>query len=107
MKKAMISQPMGGKTNEEIVRTRDRALVELKKHGCSVVNTLFSDDWYNEEAAKSGDVVQRPLFYLAKSLEAMSHCHMVFFCKGWERARGCQIEHEAAMAYGLQIIYEM
>ena len=28
------------------------------------------------------------------------------FCKGWENARGCRIEHEAAKAYGLEIIYE-
>ena len=29
-----------------------------------------------------------------------------FFCKGWESARGCKIEHEAAVAYGLDIIEE-
>lgn len=29
-----------------------------------------------------------------------------YFCKGWEKARGCRIEHEAAKAYGLEIIYE-
>ena len=26
--------------------------------------------------------------------------------KGWENARGCKIEHDAAVAYGLDIIYE-
>lgn len=29
-----------------------------------------------------------------------------YFCKGWENTRGCRIEHEAAKAYGLEIIYE-
>lgn len=51
-------------------------------------------------------VVQIPLCFLAKSLENMSLCHTVYFCKGWENARGCKIEHEAAVAYGLDIIYE-
>lgn len=51
MKKAMLSQPMAGKTEEEIVATREKAISALK-------------------------------------------------------ARGCRIEHEAAKAYGLEIIYE-
>lgn len=106
MKKAMLSQPMGGKTDAEIIATRENAIAALKAMGYEVVNTLFTDDWYSEESAKSGDVVQRPLFFLAKSLEAMSHCHVVYFCKNWEKARGCKIEHETAVAYGLEIIYE-
>lgn len=52
------------------------------------------------------EVVQIPLCFLAKSLENMSLCHAVYFCKGWENARGCRIEHDAAVAYGLDIIYE-
>ena len=51
-------------------------------------------------------MVQIPLCFLAKSLESMSLCHAAYFCKGWENARGCRIEHEAAKAYGLTIIYE-
>lgn len=47
-----------------------------------------------------------PLCYLAKSLENMSLCHVVYFCKGWENARGCRIEHDAAVAYGLEVLYE-
>lgn len=51
-------------------------------------------------------VVQIPLCFLAKSLENMSLCHAAYFCKGWEQARGCCIEHEAAVAYGLTVLYE-
>lgn len=47
-----------------------------------------------------------PLCYLAKSLENMSLCHAAYFCKGWENARGCRIEHDAAVAYGLEVLYE-
>ena len=47
-----------------------------------------------------------PLCYLAKSLENMSLCHASYFCKGWENARGCRIEHDAAVAYGLEVLYE-
>lgn len=103
--KAMVSHPMGGKTDEEIVSTRDRAVKELEKLGYTVVNTLFTDEWVKNQN-RSDDGVVSPLWFLAKSLEAMSSCHVVYFCKGWEQARGCLIEHEAAKAYGLKIIYE-
>ena len=104
--KAMLSQPMGGKTNEEIVATREKAIKVLTSKGYEVVNTLFTDEWYNPENMEKRGVVQIPLCFLAKSLENMSLCHAAYFCKGWENARGCRIEHEAAKAYGLEIIYE-
>lgn len=102
----MLSQPMGGKTNEEIVATREKAIEVLTSKGYEVVNTLFTDEWYNRENMEKRGVVQIPLCFLAKSLENMSLCHVAYFCKGWEAARGCRIEHEAAKAYGLEIIYE-
>ena len=106
MKKAMLSQPMAGKTNEEIVATREKAISALKEKGYEIVNTLFTDEWYSQDAIAERGVVQIPLCFLAKSLENMSRCHAAYFCKGWENARGCRIEHEAAVAYGLEIFYE-
>lgn len=106
MHKAMLSQPMGGKTQEEIVETRERAIRALQDRGYKVVNTLFTDGWYSKEYMEARGVVQIPLCFLAKSLENMSLCHATYFCRGWEQARGCRIEHEAAKSYGLEIIYE-
>lgn len=104
--KAMLSQPMAGKTDEEIIVTREKAVKALQKRGYEVVNTLFTDEWYSNESMKERGVVQIPLCFLAKSLENMSLCHAAYFCKGWENARGCRIEHDAALAYGLEVIYE-
>lgn len=106
MKKAMLSQPMAGKSNDEIVATRKKAITDLEEQGFEVVNTLFTDEWYSREKMVERGVVQIPLCFLAKSLENMSLCHAVYFCKGWENARGCRIEHDTAVAYGLEIIYE-
>ena len=106
MLKAMLSQPMADKTHEEIVETRERAIHALQERGYEIVNTLFTDEWYGKEAMEARGVVQIPLCFLAKSLENMSLCHAAYFCKGWEHVRGCRIEHEAAKAYGLKIIYE-
>ena len=104
--KAMISQPMAGKTEEEIVAAREHAMQDLETQGYEIVNTLFTEEWYSKEAMEKRDVVQIPLCFLAKSLENMSKCHAAYFCKGWENARGCIIEHIAAQRYGLTIIYE-
>lgn len=106
MMKVMLSQPMAGKTDEEIIATREKAIKALEARGYEIVNTLFTDEWYNRENMEKRGVVQIPLCFLAKSLENMSLCHAVYFCKGWERARGCRLEHDAAVAYGLTVIYE-
>lgn len=105
-KKAMISQPMNGLTDEEIEKTRNKAIRHLERLGYKVVNTLFTDDWYSESSMKDRGVENIPLCYLAKSLETMSLSSVVYFCDGWEDARGCRIEHDAAEEYGLDIIYE-
>lgn len=104
--KAMLSQPMAGKTEEEIITTREKAIATLQAMGYEIVNTLFTDEWYSQESMSTRGVVQVPLCFLAKSLENMSLCHAAYFCKGWEKARGCKIEHDAAVAYGLKVIYE-
>lgn len=106
MNKAMLSQPMAGKTEAEIKSTREKAIAALTVKGYEIVNTLFTDEWYSKEKMEERGVVQIPLCFLAKSLENMSKCHAAYFCKGWEQARGCRIEHEAAVSYGLDIIYE-
>ena len=97
---------MAGKTEQEITDTRNRAIAALEARGYEVVNTLFTDEWYSKEKMQERGVVQIPLCFLAKSLENMSLCHAAYFCRGWENARGCRIEHDAAKAYGLEIIYE-
>ena len=106
MMKSMLSQPMAGKMDEEIIATREKAIKALQARGYEIVNTLFTDEWYNRENMEKRGVVQIPLCFLAKSLENMSLCHAVYFCKGWEQARGCRLEHDAAVAYGLTVIYE-
>jgi len=102
----MISQPMAGKTLSEIEETRGKAIKLFKEKEFEFINTLFTDEWYSNEKMKERGVVQIPLCFLAKSLENMSLCHIAYFCKGWENTRGCQIEHEVAKAYNLEIMYE-
>ena len=74
----------------------------LREMGYEFVNTLFTDEWYSDEAMEERGVVQVPLCFLAKSLENMSLCHVAYFCPGWENARGCKIEHITAVFVFIQ-----
>lgn len=98
----MISQPMAGKTPEEIVKVRDKAIKYLEKSGFEVVDTYFP----NDSKYLTVDILSKPLFCLGKSLMYMSYCDAVYFCKGWDKTRGCILEHKAAEAYGLKLLYE-
>lgn len=99
VKKAMISQPMAGKTDEEIAATRDLAVAKLRQMGYEVVDTYFKDG-----LAVPPKVVNVPLYYLSQSLGKMAECDAVYLCDGWENARGCKVERAAAVAYDLELI---
>lgn len=102
----MISQPMAGLTEEQIVETRERAVAHLEEMGFEIVNTLFTDEWYSKDSMSERGVVHVPLCFFAKSVENMSSCNVVYFCKDFYKARGCKLEHEVAKAYGVDVMYE-
>lgn len=105
-KYAMISQPMAGKSDEEIKREKAAAEEVLKNKGYTVINTFFEGQWTEKENLEKEGVVQVPVKFLAKSIEKMSLCHAVYFCDGWKEARGCRIEHLVAESYGLEVIHQ-
>lgn len=102
-KKAMISQPMRGKTDEEILEARDRIAAKLQAAGYDVADTVFH---FTDEQMDGLGVKNPAIYYIAKSIEAMSCCDCVYFAKGWENTRGCRVEHYIAAAYGMEIMYE-
>ena len=97
MTKIFISQPMNGKTTEEIENERNYIIGRLKENECvEIIDSFFKDKPY--EAS--------PLWYLGESIKLMSEADAVFFCNGWQTARGCQIEHDCALEYGIDTMYE-
>lgn len=104
MIKVFISQPMNGKSEEEIQRTREKAIASIRKdlkdfgEEAEVLESYFED--YNPDA---GCV---PLKYLAESLKLLADADIAYFAKGWEDARGCRIENICATEYGIEIIVE-
>lgn len=97
MKKLFISQPMKGKTNEEIEAERAKAVEEAKavlNDDVEVIDSFFKD----------APVDARPLWFLAKSIELLATADIVYFAKDWDKYRGCKIEHSCAVEYGIKVI---
>jgi len=42
---------------------------------------------------------------LSQSIRYIGKVDALYFMKGWEKARGCKIEHEVAVEYGKQVFY--
>lgn len=99
--KVMISQPMRGKTEEQIRTEREELVKKLAEEGHYVADTIFA-----ENAPEGCKEYNEGLYYLAKSIEAMSKVDAVIFMQGWENARGCRIEEQCAREYGKFIRYE-
>lgn len=94
--KIMISQPMKGKTERKIRAERAKLVKKLETQGHEVIDTIF--------AGTPDEAADAPVYFLAKSIEAMSKVDGVVFMQGWEDARGCVIEHLIAESYGKWIM---
>ena len=97
MTKIFISQPMKDKTNQEIEQERKEIIEKAEKFlgEIEVIDSFFKDAPHDS----------KPLWFLGKSLELLSTADVVVFAKNWENARGCKIEHECAVQYGIKIVY--
>lgn len=97
MKKLFISQPMKDKTNDEILKEREKAIADARKYlgeDVEVIDSFFKDAPHDA----------KPLWFLGKSLELLSTADIAYFTKGWDSARGCKIEHDCAVAYDIDVI---
>ena len=95
--KLYISQPMRGKSMNDIMAERKRLVTEaaaaLHTDDILVLDTLF----INHD--------KPPLEMLGRCLEKMAEADAAIFALGWRDARGCRVEHLAASEYDLKIIH--
>ena len=99
MKKLFISQPMRGKTDEEILAVREKAIKsaeEMIGEPVEVIDSFF----------QSAPADARPLWFLGKSLELLSIADVAYFAEGWNEFRDCKIEHICAVEYNIDRIEE-
>lgn len=93
-----ISIPMSNYTDEEIRTRIALAKQEIMKidANATFVNTFI--DYAPENATG--------LWYLGESIKLMSDADAVYMCSGWNYARGCIVEREAALRYDKLVLYQ-
>ena len=108
MVKLFVSQPMTGLSDDEIMRARTSAVREAERKMRIKTNTYTRhkileviDSFFQDAPADA-----KPLWYLGESLKKLSEADVAIFAKGWQKSRGCKIEHEAAVNYGIEVMYE-
>lgn len=99
--KVFISQPMNGKSEEEILTERKYAIADAKRRFGYDIEII---DSYLEDYKPTRNCIA--LEYLAKSIELLADADVAYFMKGWRDARGCKIEFECAKTYGVSYIAE-
>lgn len=97
MTKVFISQPMKDKTEQEILEERAN-MFQLAKE--SFPDAELIDSYFDDYEPSAGNV---GLKYLAKSLELLADADVAYFAPGWDEARGCRIENECAIKYGIEV----
>jgi len=96
--KVFISQPMRSRTAEEIRQEREKGIAwvakQLSKAQIEVIDTFFVDF--------DGNALQ----FLGKSImEGLAKCDIALFIGDYAKYRGCAVEHEAAVRYGIHILH--
>ncbi len=97
MTKVFISQPMRDKMEQEILEERANMFQVAKESfpDAELINSYFED-----YKLTTGNIA---LKYLSKSLELLADADVAYFAKGWQDARGCRIENECAIEYGIEV----
>lgn len=98
MKRLFISQPMRGKSDEEILADREKAVASAERYLGEKVEVI---DSFFQGVASEGN---RGLCLLGKSLELLATADVAYFAKDWENYRGCKIENLCAVEYGIDVI---
>lgn len=88
---------MLGKPNSEIMAERATIVKDLESRGHEVIDTIISGG--PPDSAKSAAA-----WYLGHSILMMAEADAVYFMEGWEKGRGCRLEHDICVAYDIPIL---
>ena len=92
MKKLFVSQPMNGKSSDEILKERKYLIAKAEAHAGETLEVL------------DAPADAKPLWYLGESLKYLASADLAVFALDWACARGCRIEHAAAEEYGIPMM---
>ena len=108
MKKLFCSQPFSNKTEYELKYERYGALVTLQTiFGIDLSNFEIIDNYHHPEIPENAGRLMRlgrRLMRLGGGIQQMADADLVYFCKGWESSKECQIEKDICKTYGIPYI---
>ena len=102
---------MSGKSEEEILATRQKEIEKIHQFfdadGVEInIIASYIDDATRKHFKKYvSDDINWDIFWLSQSLERLAMADMIWLCDGWEYSKGCNVELECAMQYGISIVY--
>ena len=99
--KVFISQPMRDKTEEEILDERNKAVESIKKQ-FKVNDVEILDSYFKDFKVVPGYNINKPLYFLGKAIQLLAQADYAYFCKDWDKYRGCKSEHFICNQYGIK-----
>ena len=97
--KMFISQPMHGRTDEDILKERQEITSAFQnKYGVTVevIDTFTKSH---------EDQIKGRIWMLGGSIQLMYDADVVVFAPGFRKAKGCLIEEKVAKLYGIKRQY--
>jgi len=107
----MVSQPLSGKTKEEIIDTRNLAILDFFHH----INRKWNTNKYKIVIVDNLQFDRRPtpeegelnhFDYLSTDIKLMKDIDYIIFAYGWQNSKGCNIEYQMAKTYGIPMYFE-
>lgn len=106
-KYAVISQPMKGIDPNKVKLQREKAEAAVRAAGYEPIDTVYEKDFtYDVNSNDKMEIVNPALWHMGLALARLSKAHVIYMCDGWDTTRGCLMEHQAAVAFGVDIMYE-
>ena len=110
-KNIFISQPMTGRSEEEILATRQKEIDKIHQRfdadgvEINIIASYIDDATRKHFKEHVSDDINWDIYWLSQSLQKLALADIIWLCDGWEYSNGCNIELECATRYGVGIMY--
>lgn len=95
--KIYISIPISGCNIEKQCATASEIADKLRKLGHEPVNPFDTP-----EAPQGLNDKEKYAYYIGEDLKRMLTCDAVYLCDRWYESKGCRLEAQTALIYGLK-----
>ena len=102
---------MTGKSEEEILATRQKEIEKIHQSfdadgvEINIIPSYIDDATRKHFQKYTSDDINWDIYWLSQSLQRLALADMIWLCDGWDYSKGCNVEHECAIQYGLDIVY--